>query len=229
MNSRLKAHLLRSFYWLAFHLAAPVVYSRQPFVKYPYMNPPSELMELTRQLLSVNSAGSVVEVGCNQGWTTCFLVEALMEQGLKRDYVCIDTFTGFTPADAEVEYKSRGKAAGTYDDNFLINHPKWLKASLQRFGYSSVSVHKADATTFNYQALGKIAFALIDLDLYRPVRESLKRIIPHIVKGGMVVVDDCNNAENGRWDGAYQAFMETCQERNMPPEIVCRKLGIIRT
>jgi O-methyltransferase len=229
MNSRLKAHLLRSFYWLAFHLAAPVVYSRQPFVKYPYMNPPSELMELTRQLLSVNSTGSVVEVGCNQGWTTCFLVEALMEQGLKRDYVCIDTFTGFTPADAEVEYKSRGKAAGTYDDNFLINHPKWLKASLQRFGYSSVSVHKADATTFNYQALGKIAFALIDLDLYRPVRESLKRIIPHIVKGGMVVVDDCNNAENGRWDGAYQAFMETCQERNMPPEIVCRKLGIIRT
>jgi O-methyltransferase len=229
MNSRLKAHLLRSFYWLAFHLAAPVVYSRQPFVKYPYMNPPSELMELTRQLLSVNSTGSVVEVGCNQGWTTCFLVEALMEQGLKRDYVCIDTFTGFTPADAEVEYKSRGKAAGTYDDNFLINHPKWLKASLQRFGYSSVSVHKADATTFNYQALGKIAFALIDLDLYRPVRESLKRIIPHIVKGGMVVVDDCNNAENGRWDGAYQAFMETCQERNIPPEIVCRKLGIIRT
>ena len=229
MNSRLKTHLLRSSYWLAYHLAAPAVYSRQPFVKYPYMNPPSELMELTRQLLSINSAGSVVEVGCNQGWTTCFLVEALMEQGLKRDYVCIDTFTGFTPADVEVEYKFRGKAAGTYDDNFVINHPKWLKASLQRFGYSSVTVHQADATTFNYQSLGKIAFALIDLDLYRPVRESLKRIIPHIVKGGMVVVDDCNNAENGRWDGAYQAFIETCQERNIPPEIVCRKLGIIRT
>ncbi len=229
MNSRLKTRLLRSSYWLAYHLAAPAVYSRQPFVKYPYMNPPSELMELTRQLLSVNSAGSVVEVGCNQGWTTCFLVEALVEQGLKRDYVCIDTFTGFTPADVEVEYKFRGKAAGTYDDNFVINHPKWLKASLQRFGYSSVSVHKADATTFDYEALGKIAFALIDLDLYRPVRESLKRIIPQMVKGGMVVVDDCNNAENGRWDGAHQAFIETCQERNIAPEIVCRKLGIIRT
>jgi O-methyltransferase len=194
------------------------------------MNPPSELMELTRQLLSVNSAGSVVEVGCHQGWTTCFLVEAMMEQGLKRDYVCIDTFTGFTPEDVEVEYKFRGKAAGTYDDNFVINDPEWLKASVKRFGYFNVSVHKADATTFNYQALGKIAFALIDLDLYQPVRESLKRIIPHIVKGGMVVVDDCNpDSENGRWDGAYQAFMETCQERNIHPEIVCRKLGIIRT
>lgn len=193
------------------------------------MNPPSELMELARQLLSVNAAGSVVEVGCYQGWTTCFLVEVMMEQGVKRDYICIDTFTGFTPEDVAVEYKFRGKAAGIYDDNFVINDPRWLKASVKRFGYSNVSVHMANATTFDYQALGKIAFALIDLDLYRPVRESLKRIIPHMVKGGMVVVDDCNDSENGRWDGACQAFMEFCKERNITPEIACQKLGIIRT
>ena len=229
MRNLLKTHLLRSSYWLAYYLAAPAMYSRQPFVKYPYMFLPSELIELTKQLLSVNVAGPVVEVGCNQGWTTCFLVEALMEQGVKRDYACIDTFTGFTPEDVAAEYKLRGKARGIYDGNFVINDPKWLKASLKRFGYSSVSVHKADATTFNYQALGKIAFALIDLDLYRPVKESLKRILPQMVEGGKVVVDDCNDSRDGRWDGAYQAFMETCQERNIPPEIVCRKLGIIRT
>ena len=54
VKNRFKTYVLRLSYWLAHYLAAPVVYSRQPFVRYPYMFPPSELMELTRQLLSVN-------------------------------------------------------------------------------------------------------------------------------------------------------------------------------
>jgi O-methyltransferase len=228
-KNKLKSYLLRLFYGLAHKLAAPAVYSRQPFARYPYMFLPSQIMELTRQLLSVKVPGAAVEVGCNQGWTTCFLVEALLEQGVKRDYVCIDTFTGFTREDVAVEYKHRGKTVGSYENDFLINDPEWLKASVKRFGYSNVSVHKADATTFDYQALGKIAFALVDVDLYRPVGESLKRIIPHMAKGGVVVVDDCDDGEDRRWDGAYQAFTEFCKERNIPPEIVNRKLGIIHT
>lgn len=112
---------------------------------------PSEILELARQLLSVKVPGAAIEVGCHKGWTTCFLVEALMEQGVKRDYVCIDTFTGFTLEDVAAEYKSRGKAVGVYDEDFVINDPKWLKASVKRFGYSNVSVHMADATTFDYQ------------------------------------------------------------------------------
>jgi O-methyltransferase len=228
IKSRLKTHLLRLSYWLAYYLAAPAVYSRQPFVKYPYMNRPSEIMEIAKQLLSVDVPGAAVEVGCHQGWTTCFLIEALAEQGVHRDYVCIDTFTGFTPEDAAVEYESRGKAVGLYDDDFVVNDPQWLKASLKRSGYSHVSVHRADATAFDYQTLGKIAFALVDVDLYRPVKESLKRIIPQMARGGVVVVDDCN-PNDPLWDGAYQAFMEFCKERNIVPEIACRKLGIIRT
>jgi O-methyltransferase len=229
LKNRLKTNLLRLSYWLAYHLAAPAVYSRQPFVRYPYMYPPSEIIELTKQLLSIEVPGAAVEVGCNQGWTTCFLVEALAERGVHRDYVCIDTFTGFTPRDVAVEYESRGKAVGIYDHKFTVNDPQWLKASLKRFGYSNVNVRVADATTFDYRALGTIAFALVDVDLYRPVRESLNRIIPHMAKGGMVVVDDCDNAKDSPWDGAYQAFMEFCEERNIMPEIVCQKLGIIRT
>ncbi|HXM93585.1 MAG TPA: hypothetical protein VOA64_04910, partial [Candidatus Dormibacteraeota bacterium] len=77
LKNSLKYDLLRLFYRFAYHLAAPAVYSRQPFVRYPYMYLPSEIMELTRQLLSVQVPGAAVEVGCHQGWTTCFLVEAL--------------------------------------------------------------------------------------------------------------------------------------------------------
>ncbi len=205
-----------------------LVYSRQPFVRYPYMSSPSEVMELARQLLSVKAPGVVVEVGCNQGWTTCFLVEALRERRIHRDYVCIDTFTGFTPEDVAVECQCRGKAVGSYDEDFAINDKKWLEASIKRSGYSNVTVYKADAKTFHYQALGKIAFALVDVDLYSPVKESLKRILPHMAEGGIILVDDCDG-NRSQWDGARQAFLEFCEERNIEPEILCGKLGIIRT
>ena len=77
-------------------------------------------------------------------------MEALAERGVKREYVCIDTFTGFTSADVGFEYEMRGKAVGLYDDFFLINDPAWLKASISRFGYTNVTVRRADTTTFDY-------------------------------------------------------------------------------
>ena len=228
LKRKIKTQALRFSYWLAYRLASAAVYTRQPFVRYPYMNPPSQLMELAKQLLSVEAPGAAVEVGCNQGWTTCFLVEALMERGVKRDYVCIDTFNGFTTEDVTFEYKMRGKTAGLYDDFFLINDPAWLKASISRFGYTNVHVERADAATFDYGSIGQIAFALVDVDLYRPVRASLERILPNMAKGGVVMVDDCDPRDY-QWDGAYQAYEEVCQERNIQPEIVCQKFGIIHT
>jgi len=228
LKTKLKTHILRLFYWMAYRLAAAAIYTRHPFVRYPYMNRPSELLELTQQLLAVRAPGAAVEVGCNQGWTTCFLLEALREHGVRRDYVCIDTFNGFTPEDVRFECEVRGKANGLYDDSFLINNPAWLQASLFRFGYTNVSVQKADAKHFDYRALGRIAFALVDVDLYRPVRAALERILPNMAQGGVVMVDDCDTRDD-RWDGAYRAYVEICKERDIRPEIVCHKFGIIRT
>jgi hypothetical protein len=94
------------------------------------------------------------------------------------------------------------------------------KASLARFGYTNVSVHKADAKTFDYHKLGMIAFALVDLDLYNPVRVSLERIIPHMAPGGIVIVDDCD-AMNDRWDGALHAYCEFCKNHKIKQEIAC--------
>jgi O-methyltransferase len=224
-NIRTRVSLLA--YRLAHRFARALAYRRHPFVRYPYMNPPGELLELTKQLLSVQAPGIVVEVGCHQGWTTCFLLEALIEQKVKRDYVCIDTFSGFTSEDLKFEHEVRGKAPRLYDGLFLINDPEWLKAALSHSGYTNVSVRKADAATFDYRTLGPIAFAFVDLDLFRPVRESLERILPNMAPGGVIVVDDCNSTDT-LWDGAYHAYSEICREHNIESEIICEKLGIIR-
>jgi O-methyltransferase len=225
--AKFKTQILRMSYWLAYRLAPSVAYTRQPFVRYPYMYSPSEMLELANQLLSVEVSGVAVEVGCNQGWTSMFLLEAMAERGFKRNYVCIDTFEGFTPDDVGFEYAERGKPHGMYDEYFAVNHPEWLRGSLSRSGYENVSVQKADATTFNYGSLGRIAFALIDVDLYRPVRKSLERIMPYMAPGGIVLVDDCDITDE-RWDGAHQAYLDFCDQQRIQPEIVGKKLGLIR-
>src|SRR5271156_6340704 len=128
--AKLKTQVIRTCFWLAYRLAPSVVYTRQPFVRYPYMNPPSEMLELYHQFFSVEAPGAAVEVGCNQGWTSSFLLEAMAERGIKRNYVCIDTFEGFTPEDVGFEYAERGKPQGMYDECFAVNDPEWLRGSL---------------------------------------------------------------------------------------------------
>ena len=97
---------------------------------------------------------------------------------------------------------------------------------MARAGYTNIKSFKADASTFDFAAFAPIAFALIDVDIYRPVKLSLQHIHPHMSKSGVIVVDDCS--ADGIWDGAYQAYMEFCSERGLAPEIVCGKLGLIR-
>ena len=42
----------------------------------------------------------------------------------------------------------------------------------------------------------------------------------------VIIVDDV--ADNNRWDGAYQAFMEFAKERGLDHETVGNKCGIIK-
>ena len=225
----LKINYIKMLYRLALlPLFRPAAYSRLPFVRYPYMYEPSHLIALNNLLLSVQVPGTVIEVGCNQGWTSCWLLEALREAGIDRPYHCLDTFTGFLAEDVAAEVNDRGKTAGAFSGYFVLSDQRWLDESLRRFGYTNATTHKADASTFDYSSIGPIAFALIDVDLYRPVKLSLQRVLPCTVKGGLIVVDDCD-PKHALWDGSYRAYTEICREKDLPVEILGEKLGVIRT
>jgi asparagine synthase (glutamine-hydrolysing) len=45
-----------------------------------------------------------------------------------------------------------------------------------------------------------VAFAHIDVDWYEPVLTSLKRIFPHLVVGGSIILDDYHD-----WGGCRKA------------------------
>jgi hypothetical protein len=66
----------------------------------------------------------------------------------------------------------------------------------------------------------------LDVDLYLPTRRALPRIYEHICEGGIILVDDVLN--DSSYDGAFQAYMEFCDELKIGPDIIGNKCGIIR-
>ena len=201
-----------------------VLYSRA-VSRWPYQHSQTQMNLLRELLLSVTSAGAYLEVGCAEGWTTIWLGTAMRETGMTRPMAVIDTFAGFTEQDKMAE-TDRGKIPGTYDSFFVVNRKRWFDESMRRAG-CVVTSHQSDCSTFDYASLGPIAFALIDVDLYRPVTMALHRLFACMAHGGIIVVDDCDPNDT-LWDGASHAYMECCKEHGSTPEVLGSKFGILR-
>lgn len=141
-------------------------------------------------------------------------------------YVAIDTFAGFTDNSVVHETEQRNKDGKVLRQAFSLNRKRWLQAQLSLHELDAVEIIEGDAVEVNYSDLGELAFCLIDVDLYLPVREILPKVWQSLAPGGIIVVDDCK--PNSLWDGAEQAYKEFCRERGHPIDIREEKLGILR-
>ena len=180
--------------------------------------------------------GSIVEIGCAHGLTTTFLYEYMVSSGFKKEYVCIDTFCGFTDEDINIEVSQRGKNMHTYTEVFKDNDAAWFEESLKKRGISDICIIEGDVSELAEGDLPKhIAFCLVDVDLYRPVQSALRKIYPRLSHGGIIVVDDCWYKPSHSfapdvakdYDGAMQAYHEFVRDNGLPEKLVEEKLGII--
>jgi predicted O-methyltransferase YrrM len=208
----------------------------QDYPTYQFMFFPRQLRFLLDCLdRTMSIAGSVVEVGCAYGLTTTFLYEYLRDSGCAKPYVCIDTFSGFSNADIEYERTVRGKRAAY--KAFRVNHPDWLRQALARRHINDVEIIQGDICELDASRLPEeIAFCLLDVDLYRPVKAGLEKIYPRLAPGGIIVVDDCWTVDRHMWvegysdmyDGALEAYREFVTHRGLAPRLVEAKLGVIQ-
>jgi O-methyltransferase len=199
------------------------------FYTYSYMFTPTQLNFLCSKLSSsMNVPGGVLEVGCAFGNTTVFLNRHMDTEELERAYWCVDTFSGFLPNDVSYERLSRGKAGVGYAE-FAVNDIRWFRKTMEINGITRVKVIQADASLVDYSSFGPLAFALIDVDLYRPVAACLEKVWNSLSPGGIVIVDDCETGVMGdRYDGALHAYREFVNNRGLPEVIELGKLGVIQ-
>jgi len=195
------------------------------FYRYDYMFRPRELSTLVSFLTATHGlTGPILEIGCAAGHTTVFLNKHLDDLLDTREYVCIDTFAGFTEQDVAAE-NARGKDAGLYANLFRSYRKNWFDRTMSNNHVSRVTSLQADINTFDFQPLKEISLCLIDVDLKRPVVRSLEGVLPRMAVGGIVVVDDCT--PNAKFDGALAGYLEVVQDQGLPVDIRDGKLGII--
>jgi predicted O-methyltransferase YrrM len=193
--------------------------------EYPYIVEPIQLATFVNELERVkNMTGSILEIGVARGMTTRFICEHLVASGRTHEKLCvIDTFQSFVPRDVDYEVKHRGKGPKDIWGFGYIDHESWMR-NFRKFPF--VTAHKADCATFDYSLVSPIKFAFLDVDLYLATKAALGHIYANLVDGGVILVDDV--MQPSRWDGAYQAYCEFCDEVGLPFQQVGSKMGIIR-
>jgi len=203
--------------------------SKPPRAKiYSYMYDPAQLCFLCECLWETKMVeGKVVEVGCAMGRTTVFLGLYMMSRAIEKPYVAIDTFSGFVKEDIEFEALNRRKNPNLYRNAFRNNSKSAFDQLIAYHEIPQVTSVQADVNEYDLRSLGPLSFCLLDVDLYRPIRNSLPQLYESLEPGGIIVVDDCDSSNN-KWDGADQAYKEFMAEMDKPAEIVFKKLGLVR-
>lgn len=175
---------------------------------------------------TANIEGDFAEIGVFEGRTTVLLNKYLDSKNVNKKYYAIDTFSGFVSEDINYEVLNREKDAALYTSCFKSNKNRFDKV-MERNSIKRVVSIQADVNNYNLTSLRPLCFVLLDVDLYRPMKKSLKELYSALSPGGIMIVDDCDE-NHVSWDGSDQAYKEFMQEMNKPIEIVHGKLGVIR-
>jgi O-methyltransferase len=175
--------------------------------------------------------GAIAEIGCHSGDTTIFLNNYIFNQKINKIYYAIDTFSGFVEEDINYEVTIRGKPkkyfTGANVKGFGVNKKKWFDATISQHNITWVQSIEADINTYDMKSIGPLSFALLDIDLYRPMIKCLRELYGVLSPGGIIAVDDCFPAEHV-FDGSYQAYKEFMEEIDQPIKIIYGKIGIVR-
>lgn len=174
---------------------------------------------------SVHLPGPILEIGCFVGCTTVWLNKHMHAAKTEKPHIAIDTFSGFTEADIKYEVQQRGKSGRQMREGFAYNSQRWFDKTIEVNQIRRVKSIQGDASELDYTPYRNISFALIDVDLYLPVKKTLERIWPLMAQGGIIVVDDCVAGQC--YDGALQAYCEFMEHEGLPQKIVHTKLGLI--
>lgn len=173
--------------------------------------------------------GVILEAGCAKGGSAIVMAEA---KSPNRPMVVYDTFSLIPPPserddeDVHRRYATirAGLAKGPGESVYYGYEPDLLGRVKQAFDEANVPWEKRNVSfvvgTFQETLVetGPIAFAHVDGDWYDSVDVCLRRILPRLAPGGIVVVDDYF-----AWSGCRYAVRDVLHD--LPDDVTISLLG----
>jgi predicted O-methyltransferase YrrM len=167
----------------------PVVPDSQPpkFHESWYSEAELGLLEAAVRLVRPLS-GVILEIGCWEGRSTAVIARACAPEEL----VAVDTWQGNStesPDHVTVRLARDRDVFATFREN------------ISRLSIGNVTPHREDALDFLRALTAPVKFCHIDAAHdYPSVRETLSRLLPHLVPGGVLFGHDFTTAHAGRGD-----------------------------
>ncbi|MCS3940532.1 asparagine synthase (glutamine-hydrolyzing) [Salinibacter ruber] len=198
-----------------------------------------DLYDEVRRIETEGKEGILIEAGCALGGSAIVIAEAKSSNRVLNVYDIFDTIPEPSEkdgADVHNRYKEikEGKSQGLGGDKYygyiddlkrvVKNNFKKFDINLDRENVSLIEGRFESTIDLD----GPVAFAHIDGDWYESVMTCLTQITPHLIVGGVLVVDDYYH-----WSGCQRAVDEYFDQlEETDKEFIFReksRLHIVRT
>lgn len=161
-------------------------------------------------MLTQHLHGDIVEIGTFQGSSARAICHFLKQSQIHKKAYFIDTFEGFTYAQAKDSKDARW--ADTHTQTSLEAVQTYLSA------YTHFECVKQNIITDALPAsIQSICVANIDVDMYEAIKAALSKVADKIVKNGIIIVEDYGHSPAliGA-QVALEEFLQTYREQFMP-------------
>ncbi|HLJ96164.1 MAG TPA: TylF/MycF/NovP-related O-methyltransferase [Gemmataceae bacterium] len=169
------------------------------------------LIRAVEYLVRHRIPGDVVECGVWKGGNIVTVARMLLRmQDADRHLWLFDTFDGMSePGDVDVSYANQPardylKTNGA--DDWLRVPLEEVKKKVLSTGYDERKIHFVKGRVEETLPLPRppqISLLRLDTDWYESTRHELVHLFPHVVSGGVLIIDDY-----GHWRGAQKAVDE---------------------
>lgn len=131
------------------------------------------LYHLLNQVIVQGVPGDIVEIGCHAGESTVVLQRMIQELDPSRELHAFDSFQGVPSGDSADE--------GVYKPGDMTASETLFNENFARLGLKLPVVHAGwFEQTLPHLLPDRIAFALLDADLYRSTLQALEAVYPHL-------------------------------------------------
>jgi O-methyltransferase len=184
--------------------------------QYPLVSEQLDYTEITiilrelERVLQRGVKGAVVEFGCYEGTASLFMQRLLQEYNPVRPLHVYDSFSGLPPKSSQ----DQSPAGEQFTEGALTASKARFIQHFRQAGLALPTIHKNwfDQLT-DTDVPATIAFAFLDGDYYKSIKDSLRLITPHLQPGARIIVDDYQSeALPGarkavdEWLGAHPSF-----------------------